>query len=136
MAEADGKANSLIPLVDDVVRRCEICRASDVALAIPASAASSPSSSNEKVQVDLLFLGDIIVLRVFDLFARYSRLVPARPKTPEEVWDTFRNSRIAVFGKPRIIQMDEGGEWGNDLWVDLRTDRYIKLQYQGVGAHP
>ena len=32
--------------------------------------------------------------------------------------------------------MDEGGEWENDLWVDLRTDRYIELQYQGVGAHP
>ena len=31
---------------------------------------------------------------------------------------------------------DEGGEWQNDLWVDLRADRYIQLQYQGVGAHP
>ena len=32
--------------------------------------------------------------------------------------------------------MDEGGERGNALWVDLCADRYIKLQYQGVGAHP
>ena len=32
--------------------------------------------------------------------------------------------------------MGGGGEWENDLWVDLRADRYIKLQYQGVGAHP
>ena len=49
MAEADWKANSLIPLVDDVVRECEICRASDVAPAIPVAGTSSVSSFNEKV---------------------------------------------------------------------------------------
>ena len=32
--------------------------------------------------------------------------------------------------------MGEGGEWENDSWVDLRTDRHIKLQHQGVGARP
>ena len=32
--------------------------------------------------------------------------------------------------------MGEGGERNDDLWVDLRADRYIKLQFQGVGAHP
>ena len=32
--------------------------------------------------------------------------------------------------------MGEGGERENDLRVDLRTDRYIKLQYQGAGSRP
>ena len=32
--------------------------------------------------------------------------------------------------------MDEGGEWKNDLWVDFCADRYVKLLFQGVGAHP
>ena len=41
-----------------------------------------------------------------------------------------------AFGKPRIVQMDEGGGWKNDLWVDSCADRYIRLQNQGVGAHP
>ena len=35
-----------------------------------------------------------------------------------------------------MIQMDEGGEWENDLRVDLCADRYIKLQYRGAGSHP
>ena len=34
------------------------------------------------------------------------------------------------------MQMGEEGEWKNDLWVGLQTDRYIRLQRQGAGAHP
>ena len=109
MAEADGKTNSLIPLADDGVRECEICRAFGVAPANPASGASSASPFNEKVQVFLLFLGDVIVLRVLGLFSRHSLLVPVRSMNPEEVWGTFCASRIAVFGECRVIQT---GEWG------------------------
>ena len=134
-AEADWRANWLIPLAGDVVRECDICRAPDVAPAIPVVGTSPVSSFNERVQVDISFLGDLITLRVLDLFSRYPLLVPARSKNPDEVWGTFCFSWIAVFGEPRIVQSDEGGEWKNDIWVDLRADRYIKVQYQGAGAH-
>ena len=134
MAEADGRANSLIQYVDEVVRNCDVCKAFDSAPAIPVAGTSSVSAFNEKLQVDLLFLDDLIVLHVLDLFSRYSLLVPARSENPEEVWDAFCNSWIAVFGKPRIIQMDEGGERKNDLWAYLCTDRYIKLLFQGGWA--
>ena len=40
------------------------------------------------------------------------------------------------FWEPRVIQIGGGGEWENDLRFDLGTDRYIKLQYQCVGAPP
>ena len=84
MAEADGKAGELSPLADDVVRGCEICRAFDVAPAIPVAGTSAASSFNERVQVDLLFLGDLIALHVLDLFSRYSLLAPVRAENPEE----------------------------------------------------
>ena len=82
----------------------------DVAPSIPVSGASTAASLNEKVQVDLPFLSDIIVLHALDLFPRYSLLVPVRLKNPDEVWAAFRTSRIAVFGIPRSIHMGEGGE--------------------------
>ena len=113
--------------MDDVVRGCDVCRVLDVAPSIPASGASSVASISERVQGDLLFLDDFIVLRALDLLPRYSFLVPVRSKKPGEVWDAFRTSRIAVFAEPRSIQLDGGGEWKNDLWVDLRADRYIRL---------
>ena len=88
-ALADGKADGLIALADDVVRECETFRAFDVAPAIPVAGTSSVSSFNEKVQVDLLFSGDLIALHVLDLFSRYSPLSPVRSKGPEEARDTF-----------------------------------------------
>ena len=119
-----------------MVRGCDVCRVLGVAPAIPASGASSVASINGKVQDDLLFLDDFIVLRALDLLPSYSFLVPVRSRNPDEAWDAFCTSRIAVFAKPRSIQMEEGGERKNELWVDLRADRYIRLQLRGVGAHP
>ena len=86
--------------MDEVVRECEIRRAFDAAPAIPVAGTSKVSSFNEKVQVDLLFLGDLIALHVLDVFPRYSLLVPVRPKNPEEVWDTFCTSWLAALGNP------------------------------------
>ena len=106
MAEAEGRANGLIPFADDVVRECEACRAFGAAPAIPVARASSASAFNEKVQADLLLLGDITVLHVLDLFSRYSLLSPAGSKNPVEVRDTFCMSRVAILGEPRITQMD------------------------------
>ena len=77
LAEADGKAGRLIPLVGDVVRECEICRTFDVAPAIRVAGTSSASSFNEEAQVGILSLGDLIALHVLDLVSPYSLL--ARP---------------------------------------------------------
>ena len=37
---------------------------------------------------------------------------------------------------PKCIQMDEGGDWKNEIWTDLSAERRAKLRFQGVGAHP
>ena len=71
-----------------------------------------------------------------DVFSKYSVLTPVRSKNPLEVWDAFLACWVGIFGPPRAIQMDEGGEWKNDLWRDLCVERRIKLVSQGVGAHP
>ena len=52
------------------------------------------------------------------------------------MWDAFVSSWIGVFGSPKCLHLDEGGEWKNDLWRDLCVERRIKLVFQGVGAHP
>ena len=55
---------------------------------------------------------------------------------PQKVWGAFCSSWIGVFGPPSSIQTDEGGEWKNELWAELRSERRIKLLFQDVGAHP
>ena len=43
---------------------------------------------------------------------------------------------LEFLASPMSIQMDEGGEWKNELWTEPRPDRRIELLFQGVGAHP
>ena len=59
-----------------------------------------------------------------------------KSKNPQEVWDVFCAGWLGTFGPPKSIQMDEGGEWKNEVWMDYCSDRRIKLIFQGVGAHP
>ena len=126
----------LVRFADEVAEQCEVCRAFDKAPRIPIAGTSTASAFNEKLQIDLLFLGDIIALRIMDMFSKYSLLIPARSKNPQEVRDAFCNSWLSVFGQPKGIQLDEGGGWKNEILLDLCSERRIKLQFQGVGAHP
>ena len=47
-----------------------------------------------------------------------------------KVWDSFCSGRLGIFGPPEIIQLDEGGERKNEIWMDLWAARRIKLQFQ------
>ena len=72
---------------------------------------STVSVFNEKMQVDLLFTGDIIALHVVGVSPKYLSLTPARSKNPQEVWDAFSSLRIGVIGPPESVQMSGGGGW-------------------------
>ena len=60
--------------------------------------------------------------------------IPVRAKNPRNVLDAFFTSRIDIFGHPRRLQRDGGGERGNEVLTDPSSGRRIKLQFQGVGA--
>ena len=53
--------------------------------ATSARGASTVAMFNEKLQLDLLFLDDIIALRATAVFPENSLLITARPKNPQEV---------------------------------------------------
>ena len=75
--------------MDAVVTQCEVCRAFDKAPHLPIAGTSMVAAFNEKLQVDLLFLDDLIVLHIMDVFSKYSVLTPVRSKNPLEVWGAF-----------------------------------------------
>ena len=81
--------------------------------------------ANERLRMDLLLLGVIIDLHFMDVFSKYSILTRARSKNPQEVWDAVLSSWVGVFGTPKSLHLDEGGEWKNDLWRDLCVERRI-----------
>ena len=133
---SEGGNSHSANFADEVSENCDVCRALDKAPHVPNAGTSAVPMFNEKAQVDLPFLGDLVALRAMDMFSKYSLLLPVQPKNPREAWGVFCGGRLGASGPRMRIQMDEGGEWENEVWADLRAERRIKLQFQGVGDHP
>ena len=108
----------------------------DEAPRLPITAPPAVSIFSEELRAELFFSGDVIALHAMDVLPEYSLLMPARPKNPQEILGALRNSRIGVSGPPQSVRMDEGGEWKNGVWAELRSERRITLRFQIVGAHP
>ena len=68
LVDAKGDTQSSIQHVDDVVSQRDACKAFAKPPRIPISGTSSVSTFNERLQTDLLFLDDIVALRILDVF--------------------------------------------------------------------
>ena len=79
----------LVNHVDAASETCDVCWAFDKAPHIPIAGTSTVSAFNEKIQVDLLFLDDLIAVHGVDVFSRYPPLRLVQSKNPKEAWDVF-----------------------------------------------
>ena len=66
------------------------------------------------------------------VFPEYSLLRPGRSKGTQEARDS---AWAGAPGQPKRIQMDEGGEWENEVRTDLCPERATRRQFRGAGAH-
>ena len=109
----------LLACADEVTEQCEVRRSSDKAPHVPAAGASAVSMLSEKLQVAVLLPG-----------ARW--MFPLLPPVDTREVEEPPGS----LGRPPGIQIDERAERKNEVRTDLRSDRRIKLQVHGAGAHP
>ena len=68
--------------IDDVLARCAVCQAFEKVLHDPVAGTSTVAAFNEKMQVGLLFLDDVIALRVMDEFSEDSDVTPLARRIP------------------------------------------------------
>ena len=99
---------SLLRHVEEVVNQCDVCKALDKAPHTPIGGTSTVATFNEKLQVDLLFLGDLIVLRIMDVFSRYS--IPTRvvPKIRWKFGMHLLHAGLAFSALPRLLRRTRG----------------------------
>ena len=91
---------------------------------------------NERLQIDLFFLDDIIALRRMDVFSKNSLLSPVRCENTQEAWGAFSNLRFEIFRPPKSIQVDEGGEWMHEVQAEFCPERRTQLLFQRMDAGP
>ena len=106
-----GKAG--LDAAGSVVNLCEVCQVLHKAPHLPIADTSQASALNERLQVDLHFLYDVITLHAMDLFPKYPLLARVLPNDPLEVWGASATSQIAALGNPRGIQSAGDEEWDN-----------------------
>ncbi|ROT61272.1 hypothetical protein C7M84_020944 [Penaeus vannamei] len=99
-----------------------------------------PSGPLELVSADLMDLrasvgGYRYVLSIVDHHSRYLQLVPLRNKTAETVLRGFYDHFITLFGPPRQIMTDNGGEFANEQWQEVCRQLEIRCSFT-IAYHP
>ena len=112
LVDSDAGRVGLINFADEAPQQCEVCRLFEKVLHLPIAGTSTASYFQGELQMDLLFLDDVIASRAINTYPKYFLLIPARPKAPLGRWDGPRSVRIAIFGRPRWIQMEGNMEFG------------------------
>ena len=100
--DSDGETMGLL-------HQCDVYRTFDKAPHLAIAGASQVSSFNKELQADSPFLGDTNAPGAMDVPSKCSPLIQARPENPVESRNAFCSSWIAILGRPKRIQMDEGG---------------------------
>ena len=136
--QADSEGGNLHPLqqVDEELGHCNVGRAFDRAPRVPITETSTVSMFTEKVQVDLLFLGDVVALRVFGVFSKYSLSLQRTPRIPKKYGALPRMCGLRFFGRRSVPRWMQGGAWENEVCTDYCPERRIRLLLLGAGAHP
>ena len=87
--DSESSNSHLANFVDGVLELCDVSEASDMAPRDSIAGTSTVSTLNEKVQVEVLFLDDLIAPHARGVFPRNSVLLPVQSKYPQKVWDIF-----------------------------------------------
>ena len=78
--------------------------------------------------MDITFWNDpvtkltIPILHIIDLSSRFSSARFLKSKQPKEIIEKLACCWISVFGPPMRTWLDNGGEFGNDIFVEFLID--------------
>ena len=101
--DSDRDNMHLANCVDEVLEQCDAGRSFSAAPHVPIAGTSTVPRFSERLQVDLLFSGDLLVLHAIDVFSEYSHLIPGRLGGPEAVRAAFSVAWVGVCGQPKCI---------------------------------
>ena len=98
---------------------CETCKLYKKSKPRPAVGFSLSKNLNDVVCIDLKFFDGKICLHLVDHATRFSAAAIVESKRKEEIVDKMFRHWISLFGVPRKIQSDNGGEFSNILLIEM-----------------
>jgi len=124
------------------VQACNECQRRKGLVSRQAPLASMPDVFQplERVSADLIDMvpsarGHRYVLVIVDHFSRFLQMVPLVDKGAESVADAFVDHYFTLFGPPRAILTDNGGEFVNNLFKQVCEILKVKTMHT-TSYHP
>ena len=74
---------------------------------------------NDVLAMDLKFIDKYIILHMIDTTTRYSQACIVKSKRKENIVNQILKHWVVIFGSPKRIFSDNGGEFNNSLLRDV-----------------
>ena len=136
LLEQAGAPQLALDLIKSVVDTCRICRSWKRPTAKSMSHVSQAQQFNEKVQLDLLFAGDEVILHLCDECTRFSVAELIKSRETSDILGAIKNSWIKYFNVPQLLVSDSEGALGSEeaaIWAE-RLGTSFKLLPRGAHA--
>ena len=128
LKNANVQDKEVFDILSKVVDDCDLCIRHKKTPSRPAVSLPMSTDFNELVAVDLHQLEERIwYLHVIDIFTRFSSGSIVRSKDASVIGDEFVKSWVSVFGPPRKLFSDNGGEFANEHMAQLGHQFNIEL---------
>ena len=130
-------ANAWLPtfskMLDKIIDPCEGCVLQRRNPDKPAVAMSMAKDVNDVIAMDLKKLKNgKHILYIIDLFSRFTMAKIINTKKPAEIVNGLMEKWISIFGTPRKILTDNGGEFCNETML-LLTNKF-NVEHNTTGA--
>nr|XP_039264060.1 uncharacterized protein LOC120339893 [Styela clava] len=122
-------SSDITSIIREVTNECEICLLHKRAPPRPVVGLPRSNEVNETVALDLHQLGPSLwYLHVIDEFSRYSNAALIHSKSPKIIIQKFLQFWVSIFGAPRRVISDNGGEFNNEEFRDMCENFNISVK--------
>ena len=118
---------TLLETVMKLETECEVCVKYKKASLRPAVCFPRASEFNKSVAIDLKSFSPYYMLHMIDHFTRYSSAIVIKDKHAGTIVDGILKSWIAIFGTPKKILSDNGGEFNNEEVIEMCEKMGIRV---------
>ena len=124
-----GISGENLKLVKDVCDTCRICRAWKKPSDKSATQIKQAEGFNDRVQIDLLYVGEYIIAHMCDECTRFSVADILKSREADDILSCIKRSWIKYFGVPKLLVSDSEGALSSEeaaIWAE-RLNTSFKL---------
>ena len=127
LTNAKVKDKEILKMVEQVSSNCDICKRYKKAPPKPIVTMPLAKVFNENVAMDLKDFGSKKVIHLIDHVTRFSAACVIPSKRREVVVDAVLKIWVSIFGSPKKILSDNGGEFNNEDFNEMGEKLNTKI---------